>query len=385
MRIIELCLDEQVDALLLAGDLYDGEQTSMKTATFLAKQLQRLAQAGIQTFIIRGNHDASSRITKELTFPEAVKVFGGRAEAIAVERSSADFPVVIHGLSYSHAQVRDSLLGKYRPAVSDAVNIGLMHTSLGGALGHDDYAPCSIADLQATSFQYWALGHVHKRMVVQDQCTIVMPGIPQGRDINEAGAKSATLVTIQDDRSVILSEHTTSVAQFERVSIDVSGVENWRALVERIGHALGAARQGLSSEHLVARLHLTGATPLAWRIRRDIDLLGAEADERASAIGSCWIEKVETSCQAPDATAENSSNPLVELRRLIVDDVVGSDAFFLQLTGMAEELRRKLPTECRDMLGADEDSFREALTLLAREGMEDVLAHLHACEKGGDA
>ena len=73
MRIVDLCLDEQVDALLLAGDLYDGDQTSMKTARFLVEQLRRLSEAGIKTFIIRGNHDASSRITRELVFPDTVR------------------------------------------------------------------------------------------------------------------------------------------------------------------------------------------------------------------------------------------------------------------------------------------------------------------------
>ena len=84
-RIVDLCLDEQVDALLLAGDLYDGDQTSMKTARFLAEQIRRLHEAGIRVFIIRGNHDALSRMTRELIFPDTVKVFGGRAEAIAID------------------------------------------------------------------------------------------------------------------------------------------------------------------------------------------------------------------------------------------------------------------------------------------------------------
>ena len=68
--VIDLCLAEQVDALLIAGDLYDGEQTSMNTARFLADQLRRLDKAGVKTFVIRGNHDAESRITRELTLPE---------------------------------------------------------------------------------------------------------------------------------------------------------------------------------------------------------------------------------------------------------------------------------------------------------------------------
>src|SRR6204780_3874906 len=65
-NIIQLCLAEQVDALMLAGDLYDGDQTSMKTARFLAGQIRLLHDAGIRVFVIRINHDALSRITKEL-------------------------------------------------------------------------------------------------------------------------------------------------------------------------------------------------------------------------------------------------------------------------------------------------------------------------------
>ena len=63
VAIVDLCLEEQVDALIIAGDLYDGEQTSMKTARFLATQLARLSQAGIAVYKIRGNHDALSKIT----------------------------------------------------------------------------------------------------------------------------------------------------------------------------------------------------------------------------------------------------------------------------------------------------------------------------------
>ena len=67
------------------------------------------------------------------------------------------------------------------------------------------------------AFSIGHLGHVHKRSIVEGACAIVMPGMPQGRDINEAGAKSVTLVTVRDDRSIHI-ERATSIAQFERVS-----------------------------------------------------------------------------------------------------------------------------------------------------------------------
>ncbi|MCE4223299.1 DNA repair exonuclease [Methylobacterium sp. C25] len=381
--IVNLCLDERVDALLLAGDLYDGEQTSMKTARFLADQIRRLHEAGIRVFVIRGNHDALSRITKELVFPETVTVFGGRADTIAIDRDGDHFPVAIHGLSFSQSQAPESLLAKYRPAVEGAVNIGILHTSLAGAAGHDPYAPCSLADLRATGFRYWALGHIHRRSVTEGDCTIVMPGMPQGRDINEAGAKSVTLVTIGDDRAIRIEERAIGIAQFERVLVDVTGIDEWREMIGAVGRALERARAAVASRHLVARLRLTGATPLAWRMRRDADLLKAEAEARAGLVGACWVEKLEIDCRPMEEGATASSTPLHELRRLIDDEVLGSDAFRRELGLIAEELKGQLPPESRDSFGTDEACFEALLARHAREGTDEVLARLHALDEQG--
>jgi exonuclease SbcD len=383
VRIIDLCLDEQVDALLLAGDLYDGDQTSMKTARFFSAQIRRLHEASIRVFVVRGNHDALSRITKELTLPDSVKVFGGRAEAVEIERPRGAAPIVIHGLSFAQPHAPESLIGKYKPAVDGAVNVGILHTSLAGAPGHDPYAPCSVADLQATGFRYWALGHVHKRSVAHGKCSVVMPGMPQGRDINEAGAKSVTLVTVGDDGSVQIEERVTSLAQFERVSVDATTIADWRDLVGALGTALGRARNAVASEHLVARVAVTGSTPLAWRIRNDFDLLKSELDDRASALANCWVEKLETDCQAPIPLTAQRDDPIAELRRLITEQVIPSDAYQAQVIDIAEELRGQLPQECRNLLGTDEAVFKAALATLVKEGAEDVVARLHSSAASG--
>jgi DNA repair exonuclease SbcCD nuclease subunit len=378
VAIIDLCLAEQVDALLLAGDLYDGEQTSMKTAGFLAAQLRRLHEAGIKVFMIRGNHDALSRITKELTFPQdQVRVFGGRAEAIPIE-SAKGLAVVIHGLSFSRPQAPESLLARFKQPVEGAANIALMHTSLAGAPGHDPYAPCVLADLDAAGFDYWALGHIHQRAVWQGQCTVVMPGIPQGRDINEAGAKSATLVTIADDRSVQIEERLTSIAQFEPVLVDLSGIDDWRDVLGAITRTLRRIRANVASEHFVARLRLSGATALAWRLRADRVLLQEDAANQVIDIGKTWIEKIEIDCRPPQAVSGTQLDPVSELRRLINAEVVLSDAYKIEIQAIAEELRGQLPAECRTMLGADERDFRAVLDSLVTEGTDDVLARLHA-------
>ena len=381
VTIVDLCLDEQVDALLLAGDLHDGDQTSMKTARFLAEQIRRLHEAGIGVFVIRGNHDAMSRITRELIFPDTVKVFGGRAETIAIDGADGDIPIAIHGMSFAQPHAPESLLPRYGAPVEGAVNIGIMHTSLAGCAGHDLYAPCAVSDLQGAGFNYWALGHVHKRSVVEDGCAIVMPGMPQGRDINESGPKSVTLVTIADDRSVHVEERITSLAQFERVNVDLSGVEDWKDMVAAVASAMELARGDAESEHLVARLRVTGRTPLAWRLRRDIDLLKTEADDRAAVIGRCWVEKVEVDCQEPGTGAMQASagaSPVAELGRLIEEEVTQSEAYQSEIIRIADELRAQLPPECRGLLGSDKDQSRSVLHSLVREGAADVLARLYA-------
>jgi len=362
----------------------------MKTATFLSDELRRLAAAGIRSFIIRGNHDALSRVTKELVLPDLVKLFGGRAEHVLIERAPGEKPVAIHGLSFANPTAPESLLPRYGRAIPDAINIGILHTSLGGAPGHDPYAPCSPADLHATGFDYWALGHIHKRSVATPSGAagrniVVMPGMPQGRDINEDGAKSVTLVAISDDGTVSLEERQTALAEFARVTIDAGGLSDWSELAQSITHALTQARAGSAAPELVVRLGFSGATDLAWRMRRDADLLMTEAHDRASRIGAVWVEKIDVGCVPPKAEGPASSDPLHELHALMHTDILGSQGYGTALAAMAENLQGQLPPELRDLLGTDEIRTAQTLENLAREGAEDVLARLQGGPATGPA
>jgi exonuclease SbcD len=355
----------------------------MKTARFLASELGRLSDAGIAAFIIRGNHDALSRITRELVLPDTVKLFGGRAECVTIDRGPAEKPVAIHGLSFSDPTAPESLLPRFKPAVPDAINIGILHTSLGGAPGHDPYAPCSPADLHATGYTYWALGHIHKRAVVEGTSTIVMPGIPQGRDINEDGPKSVTLVSIDDGQTVTLEEKRIALAEFQRVRIDAGRSAEWDELARSISAGLEQARERASAPELVVRLELTGTTPLAWRMRRDADLLLAETRERASRIGSVWIEKLDIGCQPPGAAASSGADPLVELQDLMADRVLESEGFKVAFKALAEQLQAQLPADLRDLFGATEAQSGQTLKEFGKDGAVDVLARLRSTSSDG--
>lgn len=369
-RIVDLCLSENVQALIIAGDLYDGAQTSMKTARFLATELTRLAQAEIPAFVIRGNHDALSKITKELVLPDSVKIFSGRAEVVETIWNS--HPVAVHGISFRQPHAPDSLLPHFKPAVPGAFNLGLLHTSLGGAQGHDPYAPCTVADLQETGFDYWALGHIHQRAEYPGATTIVMPGIPQGRDIGEAGSKSVSLVSVDDAGGLSVTERSLAVAQFERLPIACDGCDDWGDLVTKLRGAITAARRDHTIEHLILRPILTGSSPLAWRASRDVEFLLAEAQNAAESVGTLWIDKL-----ALDLSHSQTSLPsgaIKELADLLQN--AGSDHPDKAVQAELNVLLRKLPKDLRNLLGDTEDEVRTAWHAELNTGALEVLAQL---------
>jgi exonuclease SbcD len=375
IAIVDLCIDERVDALIIAGDLYDGDQTSMKTARFLASQMQRLHEAGIGTYIIRGNHDALSRITQELILPPTVTLFGGRSHA--VDLAHGDLALSIHGLSFAKPHAPDSLLEKYRRPAPDTVNIGIMHTSLAGAPGHDHYAPCKASNLHDWGFDYWALGHVHIRAQHAGDRMVIMPGMPQGRDINEAGEKTVSLVTVGDDRSVTVEERLTSIAQFERIEVDLGAARDWREAVDAIERGVARVRERTRSGHLVGRLTLKGATPLAWRLRRDRDLLLAEIEQRVEGLGQTWIEKIELATQVPSEQADIvTADPVIELGELMRQNIAISDGVRDEVRQLVKSLRDDLPAEARGFCGDDEAGFEAFVDHLMAEGSDDMLARL---------
>ncbi|MFP5511068.1 MAG: exonuclease SbcCD subunit D [Alphaproteobacteria bacterium] len=378
-RIIDLCLEEGVDALLIAGDLYDGAQTSMKTARFLTQALRRLDAAGIETFIIRGNHDAESRITAQLVLPASVTVFG--AQAGVERRNKGALDIAIHGISFARPHAPESLLGRFKAPVPGAVNIGMLHTSLDGAAGHDPYAPCRLADLQDSGFAYWALGHIHARAHHAGACHVVMPGIPQGRDIGEAGEKSVTLVTVADDGALTVEARPIAVARFARLEVALDGAQEWPGVVATLSAALRAARRDHGEDHLVVRPVLTGRTPLLWRLRRDLGLLLEEARTTAEGIGTLWIDKLELTCT--DEVRPDSAGPLAELARQIAGMGSPPAAIQAEADAVIEALAKALPRELRGMLGDDPATQAALRDTLLQEGAAEVLAHLHGVE--GDA
>lgn len=372
-HIIETCIARKLDALLIAGDLYDGEIRDMATPMVLAREFRRLDEAGIAVFLISGNHDAANSITRHLSLPPNVRRFSTKGETVRLEAHG----VAIHGVSFADPSAPESLLPRYPAPVDGMINIGMLHTSLGGSEQHSTYAPCSLNDLVRHGYDYWALGHIHKRQVHRERPFVVMPGMPQGRDIGESGPKSATLVTIADDGTISLEEIATGVATFERVEIALES-DDWDNLALSLQQGLARLRAATPSGMLIARPMLTAPPAILAQLDRDPQRLLAEAQSIAQSIGTVLIDKIELTPRALEVKSASLSGPLGEMAKMLSEPP--SPALLAEAIAALKALDTALPPEMRGFFGTDDAALETRARALLAEGGMSVLARIESPE-----
>ena len=339
-RLVDRALAERVDFLLLAGDIYDRDWQDFHTGLFFRGQMVRLERAGIRCFIVQGNHDAQGVISRQLTLPSNVTVFSSRvAQTIRLD----DLSVAIHGRSFPEREVNEDLVPSYPPPVPGCFNIGLLHTSLTGRAGHDTYAPTDLPTLVAKGYDYWALGHVHAREVLNERPRIVFCGNLQGRHAKETGAKGCELVTVEAGR-IEADFVALDVVRWSQLSVSLDGVDRLESLNETFARALAPVLAGTTDRLHAVRVTLTGSTELHRLEAAQPGTLAAAMYAAAQDIGTAeiWIEQVRLDLSTPldRAQAAQRQDAVGELVRL-VDTIAGDDT----------ELMRKAQVELGDLLG----------------------------------
>lgn len=369
-NVIDLALAQNADFIIIAGDLFDGDWPDFNTGLFFISQMNRLREVGIRAFIVRGNHDAESKITRKLPFPENVHLFSHKKPETIIDDQLG---IAIHGQSFSHPAVTDDLALAYPTRIKGLFNIGVLHTALTGREGHARYAPCSIDTLHSKEYGYWALGHVHRRERLDGDTYILFPGNLQGRHIKETGPKGCSLITAQDGEIERVEHLAQDVLRWETLEIDASEVANQDELVERIQSGLKEQLQYAEGRTLAVRVCLYGQSSAHAAISRRREHLQEEV--RALALncgnGDIWIEKIlfETSQQIDMEALARREDPIGELIRLI-RSIQGSEKDLSDLSETIQELKRKLPLELREGKGAinlDDPAFiRSILTDVER-------------------
>lgn len=344
-RLVDEALALEVDFMVIAGDLYDGDWKDHNTGIYFARQMGRLHQAGIPVYVLHGNHDAESVMTRRLALPDNVHVFrADRAHTFVLET----YRVALHGRSFPQASVEDNLVPDYPAPLEGHFNIGVLHTALEGNAQHANYAPCHLQELHARGYQYWALGHVHEYCVYPGPVPVVFPGNLQGRHIREQGPRGAVLVSCLDGEVERIERLEVDVLRWQAVQIDLTGCESRADVLEQLRCGLEAelARQP-AEKPCVLRLVLEGETVLHG------ELLGRQAQWRAEVVammaamadGRLWLEKLKIATRMPrGAATEWAGDDLAALLAAAVAD----PEFHEDLRQGLQGLRDKAPYELSD-------------------------------------
>lgn len=289
VRLIDLAMKEKVAFLLLAGDLYDGDWKDYNTGLFFIKQMGRLQDVAIPVFIVLGNHDAASRLTKNLRLPPNVHVFSHkRPESVRLETLA----VTIHGWSFATREVSQNMAQDFPPADPHCFNIGLLHTALSGRPGHEPYAPCTVEDLLRLGYDYWALGHVHQHEIVNENPWIVFPGNIQGRHIHENGNKGAVLVRVVEDDVESVEFCPLDVFRWHSHTLIADTCDDDEELLAAVSAVLAEIAAGANGRGVAVRLEI--ADYPHYQVQSGSQRERLENEIRAQGIlqGDLWLEKL---------------------------------------------------------------------------------------------
>lgn len=264
-NIVHYALAEKVDFIVIAGDVYDGAERSLRAQLHLKKLVESLAEAEIHVYIVHGNHDPLDGSRLPIEWPDNVHFFNSKEVTRLPFLKNGQEVASIYGISYATATESNNLAQLFKKD-TQAYAIGLLHTNCEGALEHENYAPCTRADLVQANMDYWALGHVHTRKVIQEQPLIVYPGNSQGRHIREQGERGFYLVEVDEQKQTKLTfKQACDIIWIEK-EIDISDLSDFSHLVQILDEERLNLSRTYSHQSLMVRLIIVGQTHLAEQL-----------------------------------------------------------------------------------------------------------------------
>lgn len=200
-RCVSIAINQKVDFVVIVGDLFDGSKQTIAARHFLYKELERLEKVNIPVIISHGNHDYIRLEQSIMKFPNNVFVF--RDESIETyDFTTADGETVaVHGFSYVHRWIKENKVLEFPNRSKFDFEIGLLHGDvLTNQQNSQSYAPFTVPDLLAKNYDYWALGHIHQALQLNEEPRIQYSGTIQGKHRNEIGDKGAFLIELNKNQ-----------------------------------------------------------------------------------------------------------------------------------------------------------------------------------------
>jgi DNA repair exonuclease SbcCD nuclease subunit len=338
-NLVRLAIERQVSFVLIAGDVYDRDCPGFDTPLFFSAQMQKLAAAAIPVVLISGNHDAANKMTKSLRLPPNCRRLSPDAPDTHVLE---DLGTAVHGQGFAEERVCKNLAAAYPAAIRGVYNIGLLHTCATGSDAHEKYAPCSLDDLRAKQYDYWALGHIHKRQTLIQDPHAVFPGNVQGRDIGETGAKGCVIVEVDAAHNAQIEFCPLDVVRWEHAAVDLSAAANEDDVFAAVRERLTECSRQADGRPMAIRVTLSGPTRMHERLAVDSPRIVQEVRNQAiqAGDGALWVEKVVQRTKPfsqPDDAAMDG--PLGELLSLI-GNLQADDAALRKLLDELPDLQK---------------------------------------------
>ena len=251
-RIITYALEVKPDFILLVGDLYDGENRSLKAQRRFQESMERLFEANIPVVLSYGNHDHLSGQWTRFSLPSNVIVLPQETSVVQLKIRGQE--VKIYGFSYPERHVKEPVIQTY-PVAEDhsTLHIGMLHGSVAGDSAHAVYAPFTKEELLSKGYDYWALGHIHLRQHLHENPPIVYPGNIQSRHRNEQGVKGFYDVQLLKGQAVLNFVRTSAIV-YEMIEVDCTGFVHANELLAACEEAIEECRMRVGA--LVADLKL---------------------------------------------------------------------------------------------------------------------------------
>ena len=291
-RIIDAAIGHRVDFVLFVGDLFDEPGGSLKAQIRLKKQLEKLVGRGIQAYICHGNHDPFHSETA-VSLPDGVYVFEKEEVVNVPFFKQGQAAAMIYGFSYERSEMFSNKGDEYVITGDACYHIAMLHGQANGYGDHHPYAPFSVSELVKKNFDYWALGHVHKRAVLAEHPPVVYPGNIQGMNIKESGPKGCMLVKLAG-KNADMSFISTADIVWEEANVSITGLTSIDSLIGELETMKETVRK--SGLHTFLRIRLEGHGELHERLQSQdmitdlLEYMQEEEDDREPFVWTVGID-----------------------------------------------------------------------------------------------
>jgi DNA repair exonuclease SbcCD nuclease subunit len=363
-RIVDHTIQSKADFLVIAGDLYDSKDRSLRALVAFRRQMERLAERDISVYLVHGNHDPLNGWGSEFQLPPNAATFSGKPRTEPVIRRGKEIARV-SGISYTRERVTDNLAATLQPEDDSPYSVALLHANVGGQTGHADYAPVTLPELKASGFNYWALGHVHSRSVLAEEpSTIVYPGNPQGRNPRETGARGCFQVDVDRSGRAHLQFIETNLVRW--IHLDVS-IQQHTRIDSLLAELMDAGRQAAAAFNgpIVARCTLRGNGPLHRDLQRED--IADELREQLESVVMMESVRVATGPELNFESIEKSETLIGDFLKL-ADRALEDPALRQRLADSLTPLFRR-----REMPPLDDARIREWIERAAALGVDLLL------------